>query len=137
MVVNALKTNNNTPAWKLRKQYPLHVKNKFKHYAKADIALYNHFVQIMKNKIKSQPKDFHNEVEIFKNIKMAVYKLCDLYKSRLQKRDKLYDVLPHYFPPTQETDGFNLTHDDCTLMRKNEIAMWHQAYSAQLQKVDN
>ena len=119
--VNVFKPGPRTPSWALRKEYPDYVHRKFETFAALDIALYDKFVNILKEKIRSQPKDFFSEVRKFKELQKAVIQTCE-------KGDY---TLPRVFPATEHTSEVVLTHKHCEYMKLSERQIFHRAQAVQ------
>ena len=93
-----------------RQNYPNYIKNWFTSYAYLDIAVYNHFYDVLKNKIASQRDNFKGEVETFKKIREYVDVQCGKFKETKAPFSNIS------IESSSFNEEFNVTENDCNLM---------------------
>ena len=103
--------NHTLPEWTFRRNYSEHTQKLFRKWAAIDIAVYEHFLEIFREKVRNQPPDFFHELKEFKNLRVDVEKICE---KMISPEDS------HYFPGTAYLEAFWLSQSDCFLMGAHE-----------------
>ena len=133
MKVNVYQKDNKTLPWvyKKPKDYSDKVKDEALNYNRFDVALYKHFRKKLEKMLQSQSKDFHDEVKVFKDLKLKVANMC-----RLAAENKTELVLPKLISGSMFTE-FNLTTKECDHMTFEEKDINNLNRANQVEKYSN
>ena len=128
---NVQKPNDNWLPFVNRKKYPPFVKSKFQNFARLDIRVYKHFLELFHRKLQEQPPDFQYEVDAFRIIRKNVTELCSVL---LAGENQAKEVT---VPGTEFTTRFSLSMRDCVLLTDSEIKITNKAKAEQLNRAND
>ena len=111
-----------------RKEYPAYVHDKFKAFAAPDIALYEHFYNVLQTKLSQQPPDFWEEVRVVKTMKTHVYRMCHLL---IVKNSTEHSA---FFSSTKVTSEFSLSLEECWWIAYGEVTLSRKARERQRER---
>ena len=123
---NVFTPSNTSLSWIQTKKYSSEVRRLFEKWAAIDVALYRYFYDIFQQRLDSQPDDFYDELNTFKEVRESVVEAC--------QRDASSEttVLPMHFRSTPQSADFTLTSGDCHMMTSEAFVVTHKVRKLQL-----
>ena len=138
MSTNVFRPHKATPFWvldALGKKFPDDVMRRFEKWAAYDVALYDNFLNIFKEKLRRQTYDFHAEVGIFKTLRRDLAKFCLAAKIDKPVDGESEAVVVHTFNATEYTGEVKVTARDCRLMQAKEGDLFVEAKELQKKRL--
>mgnify|MGYP000045936648 FL=1 len=84
----------------------------YKRFAKIDYALYEHFYRKLREQIRNEGYDYDDELLHYKEVRKMAVEFCGPGKDPIAKLS---------VKESKWSDGFDITYDECLLLKKGEI----------------